>query len=115
MKVVDRAVMPDGTDILLEDWHEHNTEEYPDLYGFSIGAYPMAQRTGKWRWVEGGRRFRLTISANQYMGYTDDQVKTDYEALKNGEKTLQDLAAHFWRGEKDMWLLGMDVEEPVFW
>lgn len=84
MKVVDRAVMSDGTDILLEDWHEHNTEKYPDLYGFSIGAYPIAQRTGKWRWVEGGRRFRLTISVNQYMGYTDDQVKTDYEALRTG-------------------------------
>ena len=36
--------------------------------------------------------------------------KADFEALKSGEKTLEDLADQFWNGEKDMWLLGMNVE-----
>lgn len=110
MKVIEKAVMSDGTKIQLEDWSDKNTKEYPDLYGLQIGAYPIAKNTGKYRWVEGGQIFRLTVSMNQYAGYTNDDVKSDFEALKNGEKNLEDLADHFWYGEKDMWYLGMNVE-----
>ena len=31
MKVIEQAVMPNGTEIQLEDWRENNTREYPDL------------------------------------------------------------------------------------
>lgn len=110
MKVIERAVMPNGTEILLEDWSDKNTPEFPDLYGLQIGAYPIAMNTGKYRWIEGGQTFRISISMNQYTGYTNDDVKGDFEALKSGEKSLEDLATHFWNGEKDMWYLGMDVE-----
>lgn len=110
MKVIERAVMSNGTAIQLEDWGDQNTSEYPDLYGLQIGAYPIAKNTGKFKWIEGGQTFRLTISMNQYTGYTNEDVKADFEALKSGEKSLEDLAAHFWNGEKDMWYLGMDVE-----
>lgn len=110
MNVVERAVMPNGTEIQLEDWRENNTKEYPDLYGLIIGAYPIAKNTGKHRWIESGQTFRLDISMNQYRGYSNDDVKADFEALKSGEKSLEDLADHFWNGEKDMWLLGMNVE-----
>ena len=47
---------------------------------------------------------------NQYSGYSNDDIKTDFEELKNGEKSLEDLANHFWNSKKDMWLLGMNVE-----
>ena len=110
MNVVERAVIPNGTEIQLEDWRENNTKEYPDLYGLIIGAYPIAKNTGKHRWIESGQTFRLDISMNQYRGYSNDDVKADFEALKSGEKSLEDLADHFWNGEKDMWLLGMNVE-----
>lgn len=110
MKILEKFILPDGTEIQLEDWSEHNSEEYPDLYGLTIGAYPEAKNTGKYRWVRGGEKFRLTIANNSYAGYMNDDVKSDYEALKNGEKTLQDLSSHFWYGEKDMWYLGMDVK-----
>lgn len=106
--------MPDGTHIQLEDWSEHNSEKYPDLYGFTIGAYPIAQRTGKYRFVEGGRPFRLTIACNEYAGYNSGKVFVDYIALVEGEKTLEDLAEHFWYGEKDMWYLGMSVENKGY-
>ena len=102
MKVIERAVMPNGIEIQLEDWSNHNTSEYPDLYGLQIGAYPIAKNTGKYRLIEGGQTFRLSISMNQYTGYTNKDVKADFEALKSGEKSLEDLAAHFWNGEKDM-------------
>jgi hypothetical protein len=114
MKIVEKATMTGGTEIQLEDWHDHNSEAYPDLYGYEIGAYPTAQRTSKYRWIEGGKKFRLSISSNNYQGYTDGDVKKDYEALKAGEKTLLDLSPHFWSHEKDMWYLGMDVENKGY-
>lgn len=87
--------MPNGTEIQLEDWSDKNTKEYPDLYGLTIGAYPVAKNTGKYRWIESGDTFRLSIHMNQYTGYTNDSVKADFEALKSGEKSLEDLADHF--------------------
>lgn len=109
MKVLEKAILKDGTPIQLEDWSEHNTTEFPNLYGLQIGAYPIAQRTGKYRWIESGDRFRLTIDCNYYMNYTNENVLEDYRALINGEKSLQDLADHFWNGEKDKWYLGMET------
>lgn len=109
MKIIEHATLPDGTKIQLEDWSENNTEQFPDLYGMHIGAYPIAKNTGKY-WIQGGQPFRLTISQNKYTGYSNDDVRADFEALKNGTKALEDLAAHFWNGEKDMWYLGMNVE-----
>jgi len=32
-KIIDSAVLLDGTKIQLEDWHSENTEKYPDLHG----------------------------------------------------------------------------------
>ena len=51
------------------------------------------------------------IYCNPYIEtfYLSD-VRADFEALKSGKKSLEDLAAHFWNGKKDMWYLGMDVE-----
>lgn len=107
MEIIERAVMPNGTEIQLEDWSIHNTLEYPDLYGLTIGAYPIAKSSGKGRWVESGKRFRLTIFGNNNSGYSNDAVKADFAALKNGKKHLEDLAARFWNGKKDMYYLGM--------
>jgi len=111
MKIIERAVMPNGTEIQLEDWREHNSEKCPDLYGFEIGAYPVARRTGKYRLVRERDNFRLSIASNIYSGYTIEQLKADYEALKSGDITLEDLAPHFWNGEKDMFYLGMTVQD----
>ena len=109
MKTIERATIPDGTEIYLEDWSDKNTEQFPDLYGLQIGAYPIAKNTGKYGWIRSGEKFRISISQNKYTGCSNDDVRADFEALKSGEKKLEDLAAHFWNGEKDMWYLGMDV------
>ena len=110
MKIIERTIMPDGTKIQLEDWSVFNTEDLPDLYGLSISAYPIAKNTGKYGWIRSGETFRISISQNKYQNYSNDDVRADFEALKNGAKILEDLVAHFWNGEKDMWYLGMDVE-----
>lgn len=114
LNILDKSVMPDGTEIQLEDWSDRNSDKNPSLYGLTIGAYPIAQRTGKFGWKQGGKRFRLTIACNSYMGYLDEEVRSDYDALKIGSKTLQDLFEHFWNRKWDMWCLGMDVEEPSY-
>lgn len=110
MKVLERATMPNGIEIQLEDWTEHNTEKYPNLYGFTIGAYPKAKNTSKYRFIQSPEKFRLSIASNTYKNYSSNDVKADYSALKSGEKKLEDLSSYFWNGEKDMWYLGMDIE-----
>lgn len=109
MQIIDKAVMSDGTEIQLEDW----TNEYPNLYGYEIGAYPVAKNTSRNGWIRAGRKFRLGIAGNKYKNYTDDMVLTDYEALKNGTKTLADLREHFWSRDKDAFYLGLIDEEPA--
>ena len=102
MKVIERAEMPDGTYIQLEDWKEN----YPTVFtALSIGAYPTAKRTGKYKLIKQDDIFRISI--NRYK--TDSEVLEDFEALKSGQKCIEDLATRFWNLEKDMWYLGMDV------
>lgn len=100
MRIVKKDTMPDGTKIQLEDWREDNL-------GFIIGAYPIARNSGSYGFVIAGRTFRLSIATNKYAEYTNADVAADYEALVSGQKTLEDLAEHFWNGEKDKWYMGM--------
>nr|DAR63432.1 MAG TPA: hypothetical protein [Caudoviricetes sp.] len=44
--------------------------------------------------------------------YTDEMVLNDFEALKNGEKTLSDLKDHFFNNFKDQFYLGIIDFEP---
>ena len=114
MRVIDRAVMLDGTKIQLEDWHEHNTPEFPNLHGYAIAAYPKAKNTERHGWVKTNEIFRLQISRNEYHGYTDDMVLADYEALKNETKVLADLREHFYNAGKDEFYLGLIDKEPEY-
>ena len=112
MQIIDKAVMADGTKIQLEDWHSENSEKYPDLHGYTIGSYPIAKNTSRSGWIRKGETFRLGIARNEYANYTDEMVLTDYEALKNGTKSLADLREHFWNREKDAFYLGLADKEP---
>lgn len=111
-KIIDSAVLLDGTKIQLEDWHSENTEKYPDLHGYTIGAYPIAKNTSRSGWIRKGETFRLSIAQNKYRNYTDENVLSDYEALKNGDKTLTDLREYFWNTKKDEFYLGLIDTEP---
>ena len=51
--------------------------------------------------------FRLAIAENNYKGYTDTEVKRDYDLLKQGKITLTDLADHYWFGEEDKMRMGL--------
>ena len=69
MKIIEKSKMPDGTKIQLEDWHDKNTKDYMDLYGYEIGAYPVATNSGCCGWVKSGEKFRISISYNKYANY----------------------------------------------
>mgnify|MGYP007105713496 CR=1 FL=1 len=112
MKIIEKSKMPDGTLIQLEDWHDKNTKDYNDLYGYVIGVYPVAKNSGRLGWVKSGERFRISISYNKFANYTDEMVLNDFEALKNGEKTLSDLKDHFFNNFKDQFYLGIIDFEP---
>lgn len=111
-KIIDKAVLSDGTKIQLEDWHSENSEKYPDLHGYTIGDYPIAKNTSRSGWIRKDETFRLGIARSEYANYTDDMVLADYEALKNGTKTLADLREHFWNREKDAFYLDLIDKEP---
>lgn len=96
MKILEKSLMPNGAEIQLEDWGGK----------LSIGAYPIA-KTG-YGFVKYGEIFRLTISENQYIGYTNEDVRSDYEKLKSGEKQLEDMAKLFWNGKRDAVMLGIE-------
>ena len=107
MKIISKGRMPNGVKIQLEDWSEDT--------GLMIGAYPIALATDKYGFVRAGELFRLSISENKYAGYTNEMVANDYNELILGTKKLEDLADHFWNGEKDKWLLGMFVPGTDEW
>lgn len=95
MKILEKSAMPDGTEIQLEDWSGK----------LSIGAYPVAK--SGYGFVKYGEKFRLTISENQYIGYSNEDVRVDFEKLKSGEKQLEEMEHLFWNGKKDAIMLGI--------
>lgn len=60
MRILEKTIIPDGTPIQLEDWSDHNTPYYPDLYGLMIGAYPKQNRGHRNSYSYLGRRFRTS-------------------------------------------------------
>lgn len=95
MKILEKSAMPNGTEIQLEDWDGK----------LSIGAYPIAKNG--YGFVKYGDLFRLTISENQYAGYSNENVRADYEKLKSGEKQLKEMERLFGNGKKDAIMLGI--------
>lgn len=105
MVVKERNIMPDGTNIQIEDWKE----DYPGVHDtFIIAAYPKAKNTGKHSWVKKGDPFRLELSR----GFkTDEFVQDLFEKLVQGKTTLEELAVHYWNGDKDMYYMGLRESE----
>lgn len=110
-KIIDKAILQDGTKIQLEDWTEYNLEKYPNLYGLVLAAYPIAKNTSKYGWISGGKTFRLSIGHNKYTNYTGNKIKNDYELIKNGNKTLLELSDHY-DDKRDLYYMGITNIDP---
>ena len=101
MKIIDKATMPDGTKIQLEDW----SEDYPKLFGLVIAGYPIAQKTSEFGFIQYGKTMRVDIDYLKKEN-ANEQAKADFEALKNGNKILKDLKERFSDRAKTIDLLG---------
>lgn len=99
MKVLERAKTIEGFDIQVEDW----SENYPSFIIHDIAIYPIAAKTSKSKWIEGGKTFRLHLSRFNSI----EEVYQTFNDLQTGNKTIADLKEHFWNGEKDCYLLGL--------
>lgn len=92
MKIIERATMPDGTKIQIEDW----TKDYSCFNTLSIAAYPIMQRLSqshKLYFHESGKPFRVDINRDWK---NDDEVKKAFSELQNGIKEIKDFANQFW-------------------
>ena len=79
----------------------------PDYYGMIICFQTVAKNTfpkGKGWYAQKDKKFSSCVYSRG--NYTKDMLKTDYEALKNGTKTLADLKNHFWNHKRDCFVLG---------
>lgn len=95
MKVLERAKMPDGTKIQIEDWKE----DYSCFDTISIAAYPVMKRlpqSKQLHFTESGKPFRVDINRDWK---NDDEVKNAFIRLANGEAKLMDFCEQFW----DLW------------
>lgn len=98
MKILEKATTPNGIKIQLEDW------SHSKVYELGIGAYPIVKNSS-YVWFKSGEKFRVYIGTHS--NYSNDDVKSDFEALKNGGKTLEDLLHHSLREEDIKYLLGI--------
>lgn len=93
MKIIRKDVMRNGTKIQLEDWTDHNTPDFPDLHGLTIGAYPIAINSGAYGLVCSGQAFRLHIATNNFSNYSSDDVAADYHTSLRSQRIAHLLYA----------------------
>lgn len=96
MQIIEKALMPDGTRIQLENW----SESYPGLpyFWWEVSAYPPEYVNGRLS----RRKFRLGISLE-----TESEARECYESLLSGKKQFAEYRKHFWYREKDEERLGL--------
>lgn len=105
-QTIDKSVTPDGIEIELRDLSEKH--KLPDYNGLAIYFCAVAKKTfppNKGWYAQEGKEFRSCIC--YYKNYTSDMLKADYEALKDGTKTLADLKEHLWNHQRDCYVLGL--------
>ena len=95
MKIIKKGVMPNGTKIQIEDWHD----DYPTIFltNACVAAYPIAKES---RLVPGcfsycyphiGKPFRLDFHFDS--AFAAEQA---FQALESGEKSFKDFAEFAW-------------------
>ena len=86
MEIIERATMPNGTKIQIEDW----SKDYSCFAKNStIATYPVAKETADnlLGYPERGKTFRLSIQFKN-----EEEARKCFEQLKTGEKQLIDFA-----------------------
>lgn len=87
-KIIEKGVMPDGTEIQIEDW----SAVYPGTkYAWMIGAYPIAKHSSDRPFgPRKGKIFRCGLEFR-----TEAEARGAYDRLMNGAR-LTDFRNRFW-------------------
>lgn len=87
------------TEVLgFEVYHSHT---------FEISAFPTVKKKIPGSTLEIGEKFRLDIHESRRKGYSSRDIVKDFESLKNGDKTIEDLFMYF-SDEDHKCLLGIE-------
>lgn len=83
--MLERAVMPDGTGIQINDWSENYS---CDAYGSELAAYAISKNTCKGPFApKVNEKWRFGFIFNSH-----EECKEAFEKLKTGEAVLKDYA-----------------------
>ncbi|MNH75580.1 hypothetical protein D3C73_278240 [compost metagenome] len=88
MKVIKTGVMPDGTDIQIEDWSEnYSFHNYAD----TLATYPKSKMTHEGTYAPKAReRHRFSFRFG-----SAEEAEAAFNDLTEGIKTLSDLREYF--------------------
>lgn len=92
MKVLQTGIMPNGTHIQIEEWHE-NYSFMP--YGSTIASYPKSKVSHEGNYAPKGNqiyRFAFNFESEQ-------ETKDIFNSLLSGEKKLVDIRTNLNRKE----------------
>lgn len=93
MKVLERAIMPNGTSIQIEDW-SNDYSVYP--YASTLASYPKSKATHKGDFApKENEKYRFHFQFKSY-----EETKKALEDLLSGEKSLIDFKDNF-AGKKE--------------
>ncbi|KRT89312.1 MULTISPECIES: hypothetical protein [Bacillales] len=88
MQILKDGVMPDGTEIRMEEWNE-SYEFMP--YGATIASYPISKSTHKGSFApKEGEGYRFSFNFE-----THEEAKCAFDDLVSGNKTLADFKDKF--------------------
>ncbi len=97
-KILERAQMPDGTKIQIEDW----SKVYPGVYDQPfIVAYPKSKQSTVW-WRK-GNLFRLELDKN--FDSMKEVIET-FQRLLEGLVSLEELGKHY-RDDRARYCMGL--------
>ena len=91
MKVIKRGVMPDGTDVQIEDW----SGSYPGVHKYAdvVAAYPVSQCNLDGAFApKAGEKFRCGLHF-----WDTEKAAEAFNALLSGTAELKDYAANMER------------------
>ena len=89
MKIIKKGVMPNGTKIQIEDWHD----DYPSIFPANdcVAAYPIAKesrlRYTSYCYPHMGKPFRLHFNF-----HSTSAAEQAFQALQSGEKSFAEFA-----------------------
>lgn len=90
MEVIKKRKMKDGTDILIENWHN----DYSELYAINsvVACFPIAKESihDVWEYPKRGEVFRYQLDFK-----SENEALEAFNELLSGSKIYSDFISHY--------------------